>query len=341
VVGLLVFGWGQRYLLGRAEPPRPEVLEQKLVAGLSREALIYLGSLAGAAFIWQVLQTRFDFSFIGGLLGLGEGHEITATEVVAIVLTLAIAVWLTRFLLRECTAEERGRMGVLLVLIAISVVFWGLYEQSYGTWNAYSDRVMNRQVLGWEPTASQLTSIPAVLIIALSPVFAWLWPVLDRRGSNPSSAAKFGLGLLFAGLAMFVLVYAATHPEANGKAGLGFFVLAYLVLVLGEMVLSPIGLSAVTSLSVPRVVSLMMGVWFLASAFGEMLAGRLGTLAAMEADVALPVALARYADVFQALGWMGLGSGVVVLALTPTLRRLEGSQASKGPEPVAGGGQPG
>ncbi|HZI15035.1 MAG TPA: oligopeptide:H+ symporter [Myxococcus sp.] len=323
VLGLLVFWWGQAHLLGQAEPKDPALLKQKLFAGLSREAVIYASAVAGTAVIWQVLQTRFDFSAIGALLGMGAGHEITATEVVAVVLTGVLAVWLTRFLLRDCSREERGRMGVLLVLIAVSVVFWGLYEQSYGTWNAYSDRVMNRTFFGWEPTASQLTSVPAVFIIVLSPLFAMLWPALDRAKLNPSTAGKFGLGLVFAGLSMFILAWSATHPEANGKAGLGWFVFAYLVLVLGEMVLSPVGLSAVTTLSVPRVVSLMMGVWFLASAFGEMLAGRFGTLAAMEANTPIPEALAKYAEVFQLLGWVGAATGVGLLVITPLLKRLE------------------
>jgi POT family proton-dependent oligopeptide transporter len=182
---------------------------------------------------------------------------------------------------------------------------------------------MNRTFFGWEPTASQLTSVPAVFIIVLSPLFAMLWPALDRAKLNPSTAGKFGLGLVFAGLSMFILAWSATHPEANGKAGLGWFVFAYLVLVLGEMVLSPVGLSAVTTLSVPRVVSLMMGVWFLASAFGEMLAGRFGTLAAMEANTPIPEALAKYAEVFQLLGWVGAATGVGLLVITPLLKRLE------------------
>ncbi len=94
------------------------------------------------------------------------------------------------------------------------------------------------------------------------------------------------------------------NPEANGLAGFWWFILAYLVLEIGEMVLSPIGLSAVTTLSVSRVVSLMMGVWFLASAFGEMLAGRFGTLASMPAGTDTGTALAIYADVFAILGWV-------------------------------------
>jgi len=133
---------------------------------------------------------------------------------------------------------------------------------------------------------------------------------------------KFGFALLLAGLAHFILQYATLNPEANGLAGFWWFILAYFVLVIGEMALSPIGLSAVTALSVPKVVSLMMGVWFLASAFGEMIAGRFGALASMPAGTPVPDALAIYGEVFALLGWVGVGAAVFMFAIGPLLNRL-------------------
>ncbi|MFN4290302.1 MAG: peptide MFS transporter [Permianibacter sp.] len=325
LVGLAVFLWGQAHFHGHAEPCNPASLKEP-VFGLPREWAIYLGSFVGVVIVQQILQIRFDFSFIGNLLGMAEGAEITATEVVAILMTVMLLVWWTKFILRECSQQERRNMIVLMVLIGISSVFWGLYEQTYGTWVAFSDRVMNLHTfhlgfMDFTPNASQLTSVGALFIFLLAIPFAWLWPMLDKRGWNPSASAKFGWGLIFAGLAHFVLEIAALNPEANGLAGFWWFILAYFVLEVGEMVLSPIGLSAVTTLSVPRVVSLMMGVWFLASAFGEMLAGRFGTLAAMPEGTPTPDALAIYADVFQTLGWIGVGCGVFMLVITPLMKR--------------------
>ena len=323
--GLFVFITGQKHLHGHAEPSDPDCLK-KPVFGLPREWAIYLGSLLGVILVQQILQIRFDFSFIGNLLGMEEGAEITATEVVAILMTVALLVWWTKFILRECTEQERRKMIVLMVLIAISSVFWGLYEQTYGTWVAFSDRVMESQTFNlgfmtFTPNSSQLTFVGSLFILILSIPFAWIWPRLEARNINPDNSVKFGLGLICAGLAHFVLEYSALTPGATGLAGFWWFILAYFVLVVGEMVLSPIGLSAVTTLSVPRVVSLMMGVWFLASAFGEMLAGRFGTLAAMPEGTTTPAALAIYADVFQTLGWIGIGCGVFMLAITPLMKR--------------------
>ncbi len=321
LTGFVVFIKNKAHLMGQAESAHPELLEQK-VWGLRRETLIYVLALVGVVVVQQVLQTKFDFDAIAHILGMAPGTQITATEVVAIVLTIALLVWWFKFIFIECSALERANMIVLMVLIAISAVFWGLYEQTYGTWLAYSDRVMNIESLfGFKLSASQLTSVGALFIFALAIPFAWLWPFLDRKGWNPSASAKFAIGLLFAGLAHFVLQYAALNPEANGLAGFWWFILAYLVLEIGEMALSPIGLSAVTTLSVPRVVSLMMGVWFLASAFGEMIAGRFGTLASMEKGTAVPDALAIYADVFSTLGWVGVGAAAFMFAMTPILNR--------------------
>ncbi|WP_337878609.1 peptide MFS transporter [Rheinheimera sp.] len=325
LLGLAVFVLNSQHLHGQAEPAQPHLLQEKRF-GLKREWLIYLGAVAGVVLVQQILQTRFDFGALAALLGLAEGTEITATEVVAIAMSIGLLVWWFKFIFVQCNRVERANMVVLMVLIAISAVFWGLYEQTYGTWLAFSDRVMNSYTFNlglaeFTPNASQLTAVGALFIFALAIPFAWLWPVLDRKGWNPSASAKFGFGLLFAGLAHFILQYAALNPEANGLAWFWWFILAYLVLEIGEMALSPIGLSAVTSLSVPRVVSLMMGVWFLASAFGEMLAGRFGTLASMPAGTSTEAALGIYADVFATLGWIGVACGALMFVLTPVLNR--------------------
>ncbi|MEK6805853.1 MAG: peptide MFS transporter [Pseudomonadota bacterium] len=314
-LGLCVFLYGQRHFHGHADPADSKRLREPLFAGISREWLIYLGALAGVMLVWQILQAKLSFL---------AAAELTATEAVAFAGALLLGAWFVWYTLARCSTKERGAMWQLMLLIVVSVLFWGLYEQTYGSWNAFSDRVMNRDALGVEWTAGQLTALGGFFIFMLSPIFAWLWPRLDRRGWNPSSPAKFGWGLVCAGLSMGVLVYAAAHPETNGKTWFWWFVLAYFVLEVGEMVLSPIGLAAVTTLSVPRVVSLMMGVWFLASAFGEMLAGRFGTLAAIEDNgAALDVAkaLTIYSELFQQLMWIGLISGGLMLAVAAGLKR--------------------
>lgn len=334
LLGLLVFLKGTKHFHGQAEPANPALLNEK-VAGIRRETLIYLLALVGVAVVQQILQTSFNFGAIGALLGMAPGAEITSTEVVAVALTFVLMVWWFKFIFVQCNALERANMIMLMVLTAISAVFWGLYEQTYGSWLAYSDRVMESPtfdlgLFSFAFNSSQLTFVASFFIVLLAFPFAWLWPWLDRKGWNPSAPNKFGIALLFAGLAHFILQYSALNPLETGLAGFWWFILAYFVLVIGEMALSPIGLSAVTALSVARVVSLMMGVWFLASAFGEMLAGRFGAMAAMPAGTAIPDALNIYASVFAILGWVGLGSAVLMFVLSPVLtgliRRAQQSQ---------------
>jgi POT family proton-dependent oligopeptide transporter len=316
LLGLAVFLGGQRHLHGCAEPADPARLTVR-VAGISREAWIYGLALLGVVGVWQVLQLRLEFL---------DAIELTATEFLALLLASAVLAWFTWFSVAKLDRGERGRMWTLLILIAVSAVFWGIYEQSYISWNTFADRVMNRDALGLTWNASQLTFLGAFFVIVLSPLFAWLWPRLDRLGLNPSTPLKFALALILVGAAMGVMQYASLNPQANGMASIWMFVLAYFVLVCGEMLLSPIGLSAVTTLSVSRVVGLMMGVWFLASAFGEMLAGRFATMAAMDTDAGtindVGTALGVYAQLFSTLLWIGVGCGALMLLLTPLLNRM-------------------
>jgi POT family proton-dependent oligopeptide transporter len=323
---LMLFGvgqflWGQRHLHGHAEPPDPATLRRR-VAGLSLEQLIYVGGVLATVVVWQVLQIKID---LGPLRALTGGQEVTMTEVVAVVMGLGLLVWFATFLFSGISARERGQMIVLMTLILVSSLFWGLYEQTYLTWLTFSERAMDRYMLGWEWTPGQLTSVGSFFVVGLTPLFAWLWPKLDRLSLNPNAAAKFGLGLLFAGLSFGVLVYAIEQTD-TGLVSVWWLVLAYFVLVLGEMALSPIGLAVITTLSVRRVVGLMMGAWFLFSAFGEIIAGRFGTWADVEPEadgsIAVDKAMAVYADVFGQLMWIGLVAGLVMLIASPLLARL-------------------
>ena len=175
-------------------------------------------------------------------------------------------------------------------------------------------------------TAGSLTYLGAMFLVVLAPLFAWLWATLGRRGRDPSKPVKGALGLLFGGLSFIPLALAAQQVGATGMvASVWWLVLAYLLLEIGEMCLAPVSLAAVTELSVPRVVSSMMGMWLLATAFSETLAAQFGKLAAMDvpADSALDIAHAAtgFADLFWLMMWIGLGCAAVALLASPWLRR--------------------
>jgi POT family proton-dependent oligopeptide transporter len=306
LLGLAVFVLGQKHLQGHAEPADPQRLSVRR-GPLSTERWIYLGALAGVALVWQLMQRTWTVH--------GAMHGVAA----------AFAIWFVWFLVRRCTPEERSRMLSLIALILCCLVFFSLYEQTYGSWVAFSDRLMDRRILGFEMTAGALTFLGAFFVVLLSPIFAWLWPWLDRRGLNPSTPMKSALGLAFCGLAFVPLVVAAGSVNETMLASVWWLVLANLIIEVGEVMLSPIGLSAVTQLSVARVVSLMMGAWFLATAYSEVLAAGLGKLASIEipqdGSFDRAAAATKYAELFELLVLIGLAAALVALAAVPLIRR--------------------
>lgn len=308
LVGLATFIYGQRYLRGLAEPPEGVDLSERTALGLNREQSIYAGALLAVVVVWQMLQFH---AAVGLLLNS---------------LSFLVLAGLTWFIIARCDAVERSRMIVLIILTISTVVFWALFEQSAASMTLFADRVMDRDVFGLSLTASQFGALNSMFIFMFAPVFAWLWTVLAVRGLEPSTPIKFSLGIAQAGLGFGALVVGAANPDEAGLVSGYWMILAYLLHTCGELCLSPVGLSAVTKLAVPSVVGVMMGSWFLATAYSEFVAAQLAKLAALEttggnlADTAN--ALSSYGDLFTTLLWLGLGTGAVMLLLSPVLRRM-------------------
>jgi POT family proton-dependent oligopeptide transporter len=222
-------------------------------------------------------------------------------------------------------SPEFGRTVVLMILILSTVVFWALFEQSAGSMTLYADRVVNRNVLGANFTASQFGSLNAGFIMLLAIPFAVLWTWLAKHDLEPNTPVKFGLGILQAGLGFGALVFGAQFPNEAGQVAAIWLVLAYLLHTTGELCLSPVGLSAVTKLSIPNVVGVSMGTWFLATALSETVATRMGRLAAIPTDggetADIAGALVTYTQLFEFLMWFGIGTGVFMLVISPVLKR--------------------
>jgi len=222
-------------------------------------------------------------------------------------------------------SEEFGRTVVLMVLILSTIVFWALFEQSAGSMTLYADRVVDRSVGNTTFTAAQFGSLNAGFIMLLAIPFAALWTWLAKKDLEPSTPVKFGLGILQAGLGFGVLVFGAQFPNEAGQVAIIWLVLAYLLHTTGELCLSPVGLSAVTKLSIQSVVGVSMGTWFLATALSETVATRIGKMAAIDisagetADVT--TALATYSQLFEFLMWFGIGAGAIMIIISPILRR--------------------
>ncbi len=223
-------------------------------------------------------------------------------------IVVAFFVWL--FFFGTWTRDEYKRLVVILVLFVGAAIFWSAFEQAASTLNLFANEKTRNSVFGWTFPASWFQSVNAVMIIALAPVFAWIWLALGKR--DPSSPAKFAVGLLFVGLGFAVMVGAAQAAAGGEKVSPGWLTLTYLLHTIGELCLSPVGLSSMTKLAPDRVKGLMMGVWFLAASMGNLIAGRVvGFLEKFSP-----------AQIFTAVTAFAIVASVVMFALVAPIRRM-------------------
>ena len=192
-----------------------------------------------------------------------------------VVVGLAVVFFAYQFLWGGLVGDERKRMAAIAVLFVFSALFWSGFEQAGSSLNLFAERLTDRHIGGWEMPASWLQSVNAIFIILLAPVFSWLWLWLKER--QPSAPLKFALGLVFLGLGFGVMVLAALRTNGGTQQVLPtWLVLTYLFHTIGELCLSPVGLSMVTKLAPHRKVGQMMGIWFMTLSLGNLLAGLVG-----------------------------------------------------------------
>lgn len=306
--GLLVFLRGQHYFGDLAKPKYPELLTQQVLPGINREWLIYGLTLLGVLVCWQLMQYR---TVVGGLLGAS-----------LVIMTMAVVA----YAFMKCEPHDRNRMLVCLVLMSYQIIFWSLFEQTGSSLNLMTDRNVDREIMGLTIPAAAFQSVNAFFIITLAPLFNMMWLYLARRGWEPSTPMKFALSLIQLGLGFLFLVYGASLASEPTQVAVIWIILLYLLHTTGELCISPVGLSMTTKLSVPRVVGMMMGCWFLASAAGNYVSGTIAAMTGSDTvggEVADPAAaLASYMDVYSTAGWYSIGAGVAAILLVPLLKHF-------------------
>jgi len=293
LLGLIFFVIGKPLLLGKGEPKDPA----KIAGG--REFGIYGIGLAMVGLCWLAIQYQQLVGWVLGFFGLG---------LVAYVLYIAIG---------RLPREERDRIFAAIFLIFVSIVFWALFEQAGSSLNLFTDRHVDTQGVA----ASMFQSINAIYIILLAPLFAGLWQLLAKRGAEPSTPMKFGLAVIQVGLGFLVLVWGAQSVGLNVPTPVIFIFLIYLLHTTGELCLSPVGLSAMNRLSPGHMASLIMGTWFFASATGNFAAGLIASATGAE-GVGEEAGKQVVLDVYSTVGWFAVGVGVVVMVISPFVKKL-------------------
>ena len=213
---------------------------------------------------------------------------------------------------RLLKGDELKRVLVIFILVVFSVIFWMTYEQAGSSMTLFADRLTRNAVFGWSFPSSWWQSVPAIFVIFLAPVFAFIWQTMGDR--QPSSPAKFAFGLMFAGIAFGVITFAASLTGA-GRVSPWWLVIVYFIQTMGEMCLSPVGLSTISKLSPVRMVGLMMGVWFLSISIGSYIAGRTTQLF----EQGTPEVLTRAFGIFAGIT---LAAALLLALITPLIKRM-------------------
>ncbi len=266
--------------------------------------LVSVGVAAAVIFLWLALSGKIQMDPI----------EVSR-QTTKVIVGMAVLFFASVFMFGKLTTVEKKRTAALIILLMGCAMFWSGFEQAGSSLNLFADRYTQLD-FGWLTIPSTwLQSVNSLFIIIFAPVFAWLWVFLARKNLNPSTPVKFGLGLLMLAVGFLVMVGAATIVAGGDKAMPTWLIFTYLFHTFGELALSPVGLSVTTKLAPRRYVGQMMGMWFLASALGNLIAGQI----AGEFDAEN---LGAFPDQFMQIVLTAGGAGIIMLLLTKPLKKL-------------------
>jgi proton-dependent oligopeptide transporter, POT family len=262
-LGLVQYLAGDRALGGAGREPVPASSPDE--AARNRRMLVY------------VLLATFGIPGLLFVLGMTGAvvftPEALTLVVLAVLTTLFVGLFVGMFAFGKWTGDEKRRLVLILLLCFGGMIFFADFEQAGSTFNLFAERHSTNTVLGISFPASYLQSLNPIFIILLAPVFATLWTWLGRRGKNPSTTAKFAIGMFLLAFGVLIMLPAAGIAEGGGKSGPGWLVMLYLLHTCAELCVSPVGLSSMTKLAPARIAGMVMGIWFAATALGNYLSG--------------------------------------------------------------------
>jgi POT family proton-dependent oligopeptide transporter len=342
----MCFAWARFQFAG----PQLEPYGNPPAGAKKIDLLFYVGTLLAIPVVWFLLHNTMTTAAIA--------HEVAQTGVIAFLMGqpilgqvmfvafLAAIIGLPVWAFFNLEKQDRDRMIVACVLTCFSVVFFTLFEQAGSSLTLYADRntdlvifapvqVLANDIHIWKLTipavwgytmpAGQVQIFNPFFIVAFAPLFTLSWNWLNKRNAEPNVPVKFAIGLILVGLGFLALVFGSKFHGVDFKVPLFWLVFAYYLHSMGELCLSPVGLSAVSKLSIPKLVGMMFGVWLMASAVAQYVGGIVAQLASTETVggkvLNAQVSLETYMGVFQTIGVAGIIAGVVAIALSPILKK--------------------
>ena len=297
-------------------PPSEEKLNKK-VGLLSNDHWVTLLAFLSAPIIAYMLSSYEAIA--GGNSFFGDKNLVNLLfQGIGIIVAIYLAI-----ILFQATAEERKKLIVAIFITVFMTLFWGFHELSGSVITLFADRNVDLSLMN----ASQTNSLNSMFIIILSIPISLLFTYLGKKNLNPRTPYKFGIGLLLAGLSFLALKISGEAADASGLVPFSYLLVMYFLISIGELFMSPVGLSKITDLSPKRIVAFMMGIWFLSSSYAFQLVGFIGKQLAVESsgtEVSGLVSLPNYIDGFALISNYALGAGVLVLLLAPFLNKLMG-----------------
>ncbi len=307
--GLVQYILGKRHLANVGLPPseNPRLINKSKGDNFSPAYLVQMVALIGIA-----------AAIIGGSAFIYDATTaITVVLMPVVIVAGLIAVILTGMQDKLSVADWK-RIGVIMILFTFSTLFWMGFEQASTSLTAFADKLTTTNLFGYEFPSSWLQSVNAILIIIFAPVVGWVWLRLGNR--QPSDSIKFAFGLFFGGLGFVVVAYASHLLGSNAdgsiqtKVTFWWLVLVYFCNTIGELCLSPVGLSSMTKLAPAKMVSLMLGVWFLSISGGNYIAGQIAAEFVENSRVLV--------GIFSKVAMIMIGAGVVLAAISPLVKKL-------------------
>ncbi|WP_334056953.1 peptide MFS transporter [Polaribacter sp. P097] len=306
----LIFFWSgiKKNVFGdKGMPPSQEIYEKKII-GVPQKTLIpiiaflFVPVIAYLLASWQQNYVSGIFKFIG----------------------FAVLAYLV-YIMVKLDSDARKKLIMAVLITFFMTLFWGFHELSGSVITLFASRNVD---LAGIMSAAQTNALNSMFIIVLAIPISLLWGYLAKRGLNPRTPYKFGLGLLFAGLCFYILSISGASADENGLVPFVYLLVMYFILSIGELFMSPVGLSKITDLSPKNIVAFMMGVWFLSSAFAFQIVGFIGEQLAIEStdkNVGGLETLTIYTDGFHLIAMYALGAGAIVLLFSPLMKKLLGN----------------
>ncbi len=303
ILGLVTFLFTKKYMGPIGDSPLKDMPVQKKRI---RELAVYAGSMAIVPIILIMVKDTAYTDLLMYIVGP---------------LSIIYFIW---EMTKLKTAKERNQLVAAFVFIFFSIIFWSFFEQSGGSLSLFAEKNLTKTVAGIPMDPNMVNnSSNSLFVIIFSFLIGLVWLWLAKKNKEPNTVVKFGIAFLFLSIGFYIFYYTKFFADANGITSLNLFTFAWLIITFGELCLSPIGMSIVTKLSPKHLSGMMMGLWFLASAYGQYFAGLLGSgMSTPDNNASLTEKLIAYTNGYRLLAIYALIAGVVLILISPLIRKI-------------------